>query len=149
MAQDLNRIFGLVRTGVFGVVSLFALIAIILAAIVTNWTNTYYLLGYFPSAALGIATGILTILTLPVMWFLSVKRKGAVTSMIVVEIAWTWFLWIMWVAVGGSTAGTFWIGSCEGLSVLRGAGSAETACRSTQGLTAFGFLNWIARTFLS
>ncbi|KAF8164825.1 hypothetical protein B0H34DRAFT_213820 [Crassisporium funariophilum] len=147
MIQDLNKTLALVRTVVFGVVSVFSLAAIILGGLITSFTSSYFFGGYFTFAALGIATGLLTLLTLPVMLFLSMKRKGAITSMIAVEISWTWFLWIMWIAVGGSSAGTIWIGDCASYGSSRLYTSAEAACRETQALTAFGFLNWIMLFF--
>ncbi|KAF9040730.1 hypothetical protein BJ165DRAFT_1350519, partial [Panaeolus papilionaceus] len=97
---------------------------------------------YYTYAALGIATAILTMFTLPVMWFLSEKRKGSVIGMSVVDISWVWFLWIMWLSTAGSSAG--WLGSCGWYG---SDGSFETACRSSQALSAFAFLNWLILMF--
>lgn len=125
---------------VFGVTSLFAFIVVVLGGLVTNFTDSY-LGGFFSFAALGIATGILTLLTLPAMLAVSLIRKGAITSMIVVEIAWTWFLWILWLSVGGSTASIYLIGNCGRYSGF--AGSVEAACNESTAIAAFGFLSWI------
>jgi hypothetical protein len=121
---ELNNTFRLVRTLVFGTLcgwlliegaqsffsvattSLFALIVIILAALVTSYTGNFG--GFYNFAALGIATGVLTLVTLPAMFvpffFFSLQvfltlhesrlcisrvRKGAFTSMIALEIGWT------------------------------------------------------------
>ena len=67
----------------------FAFAVLVLAALITHFTSSLYFGGYFSFAALGIATSILTFLTLPVMLVLSMNRKGAVTSMIAIEVAWT------------------------------------------------------------
>jgi hypothetical protein len=85
---------------------LFSVIVIILGGLLTNFSDTF-LGGFFNYAALGIATGLLTLLTLPAMFVyrtisevlfpltlhesrlaLSRVRKGAFTSMIAVEIGW-------------------------------------------------------------
>ncbi|KAG6853221.1 hypothetical protein C0991_005888 [Blastosporella zonata] len=72
------------RTGVFAFVTFAAVIVLALCAHVTNTTTTL-LGGYFAFAALGIATSVLAILTLPVMLVVDNMRKGAFTSMILVE----------------------------------------------------------------
>lgn len=83
-----------------------AVIVLALCAHVTNTTVTLFQ-AYFVFAALGIATSLLAFLSLPVMYvsvfpspmsnYLNIRtfrlivdniRKGAVTSMIVVEISW-------------------------------------------------------------
>lgn len=51
-----------------GAVTLFALLALAMAAAITNFTNSYFRGAYFIYCALGIATAILTIFTLPVMY---------------------------------------------------------------------------------
>jgi magnesium-transporting ATPase (P-type) len=131
MVQDLNATLRLARTVVFSVASLFAFIVLALSASITNYTSSFYYGGYFTFAALGIATAVLTLLTLPPMLLLSLKRQGAVTSMIAVEVGWTWFLWILWLAVGGNSAGFSWLG-CSFAS-----GKAESICQQTQAVTAF------------
>jgi hypothetical protein len=185
-----------------GVASVFSFIVIILGALITHYTVNFF--GFFYDyAALGIATGLLTILTLPGMFVqrtisglcyfltlhkcrlaLSMIRKGAITSMIAVEIGWVckyqpsifnvlhwcviifWpklgFLWIMWIAVGGNTAGIFFLGNCAELgfgtwsnswfagrshSTFLGSIVDEAACNETTALTAFGFLTWILCKF--
>jgi hypothetical protein len=137
--MEINKTFRLLRMVVFGVASVFGLIVIILGALITHYTTEF--LGFFYDyAALGIATGLLTILTLPAMLALSIARKGAITSMIAVEIGWVWFLWILWLSVGGHTVGIFFLGDCSDL----GFGTLVVAvCRETSALTAFAFLTWI------
>ena len=86
---EINNMFRLVRMVVFGtwlqvliescgaqrspfffsvgMTSFFALIVIILGGLITHFTDTF-LDGFFNYAALGIATGLLTLLTLPTMF---------------------------------------------------------------------------------
>jgi len=131
---EINSALRLTRTVVFATTSLFAAIVIVLGGLVESFTDTFFDGIVFSYAALGIATGVLTLLTLPAMLALSNYRKGVFSSMIALEIGWTWFLWIMWLAVGGNSAGTFglFIGDCR-LAV----------CSETSAITAFGFLSWI------
>jgi len=71
----------------FAIASSFTVL--ILAAVVINFTSNDYYGRYYTFGALGIATSSLTLLTLPVMLLYSANRKGAFTSMISVEVAWT------------------------------------------------------------
>ncbi|KAF9531033.1 hypothetical protein CPB83DRAFT_850055 [Crepidotus variabilis] len=135
---DLNSTFGLVRKVIYGTVTLFALIALILCAVVIQFTTSRYRGAYFTYTALGIATGFLTIFTLPLMIFLSLKRHGAFPTMIIVELVWTGILWVLWLSNGALIASGLWIGSC---SVYVGALGA--ACMESQAIAAFSFLNWI------
>jgi hypothetical protein len=137
---ELNSMFRLTRIVVFATTSFFAFIVIILGGLVTNYDNNLFD-GFFvfSFAALGIATGVFTLLTLPVMLALSMFRKGLFTSMIAVEIAWTWILWILWIAVGGNSAtGLAIVGSCS-----QYVPSAAAACNESSGIAALGFLSWI------
>jgi len=139
MSQDPNATFAFVRKTVFVVASVFAFLELALGSAITNWTSTNFFGSYFSFAALGIATGILTFLTLPVLLFLSIKRQNAITSMVAIELGWTWFLWIMWLSTAGSAASVFWITDCTN----HFDSEAETICREVQAFTAFGFLTWI------
>jgi hypothetical protein len=133
---QLNKIFSLTRMVVFGMTSLFSLIVVIHGGLITNFSNTF-LDNY---AGLGIATGLLTMLTLPAMLALSTFRKGVFSSMIALEIGWIWFLWIMWLAVGGNSAGSFvFVGSCSRFLES----NVVAACNESSAITAFGFLSWI------
>jgi len=66
----------------------FSFIVLILAAMIINFTITEIGI-YYTFSSLGITTSILTLLTLPVMLLYSANRKGAFTSMISVDVAWT------------------------------------------------------------
>jgi len=136
---DLNKSIPLVRMIVFGVVCVLSLINFALGCHLTSvfYANGvsyyYYAARYYAFGPLAIVTGLLTLLTLPVMYWLSVSRKGAFTSYVVVEVAWCWFLWIMWIATAGSTV---WVNAASG-------GLAS----EVQALEAFAFLNWLALMF--
>jgi len=138
---DINSIFKLVRLVVFGVATLFAFIAIVLGGLLTHFSNMY-LGGFYSFAALGIAVGLLTILTIPVMLTLSIIRKGAFTSMIAIEIAWVWLLWILWLSVGGSAAGFTIVEDCSNFAPV-----VRAACSEVSAMTAFGFLSWLNLLF--
>ncbi|KAF9563334.1 hypothetical protein CPC08DRAFT_329054 [Agrocybe pediades] len=142
---DINRIFFQTRTVVYGIVILFAVLELALAAAVTNWTNTTFQSGYFAFAAFAIATSILTLLTLPVMYFFSAKRKGAIVSMIAIEFGWTAFLWILWLAVASTAASFQWLGTDSCSDFVRS--STRAACNESKAITAFGFLTWIPLMF--
>jgi len=131
--------FAVIRAGVFVTATVFALLELALGAAITNLTTTKFGGGYFSFAALGIATAILTFCTLPVMLFLSMRRSGAIPSMVASEFGWTWLLWIMWIAVGGSAANIFGNTNCNLNFIV----PVETLCREVQAFEAFGFLTWI------
>ncbi|KAF9475878.1 hypothetical protein BDN70DRAFT_897809 [Pholiota conissans] len=139
MVQDINATFLVARMMVFEVASMFAFLVLALGVAIANYTSSYWYGGYFPFAALGITTGILTLFTLPPMLFISMKRQDAITSMNGVELAWTWFLWILWLSLAASSTGTFWFSDCSTWWI----GKGETMCHESQTLTAFSFFTWI------
>ncbi|KAH6896404.1 hypothetical protein BKA70DRAFT_754560 [Coprinopsis sp. MPI-PUGE-AT-0042] len=67
------------------------------------------------------------------MYWLSVSRKGAFTSYVVTEVAWCWFLWIMWIATAGSST---WVNLFSG-----------SVASEAQAFEAFAFINWFALLF--
>jgi len=129
----MSQKFALVRTCVFCVATFFAFLELALGAAITNLTTVASHV-FFSFSALAIATAILTIVTLPVMLFLSRSRKGAFTSLVAIEVGWTGFLWIMWLAVGADTASALPFFDCEFDVVF---------CPEMEALTAFGFLAWM------
>lgn len=137
---DLNKVFGIIRVVILGLVSLFAALVLIMAALVTDFTMNV-LRGYFVYAAFAIAIASLTLLTVPVMLALSISRKGAFPSMIVVELSYFGLLWVLWLAVGGTIGTIPWINYCSSLSYYYS--GYESACMETQAMAAFAFLNWL------
>ncbi|EJF66609.1 hypothetical protein BD309DRAFT_854006 [Dichomitus squalens] len=99
------------------------------------------LLPSFPWAGLAVATGVLAFLTVPTMLAIDFIRKGAFTSMIVVELSWLGFLGIMFLASGGAAADTAanYFVSCSTWSPAL----ARTVCSETSAGAAFGFLGWL------
>lgn len=129
---DLNKLLPTARLVVFSIVCVLSLIDFAIACHLISGTTTYY--GYYYTfAALGLATAILSLLTLPVMYWLSVSRKGAFTSYVVTEVAWCWFLWIMWIATAGSST---WVNLFSG-----------SVASEAQAFEAFAFINWFALLF--
>ncbi|KAI0374268.1 hypothetical protein BV20DRAFT_935696 [Pilatotrama ljubarskyi] len=95
----------------------------------------------FAWAGLSVATGVLTLVTLPAMLVIDFLRSGAFSSMIVVELAWLGFLGVLFLATGGAaadSAATFW-GNCGQWTPA----SAQTVCSETSAAAAFGFLAWL------
>ncbi|KAG6867933.1 hypothetical protein C0993_009415 [Termitomyces sp. T159_Od127] len=133
----------ILRTGVFAFVVFAAVIVLALCAHVTNTTVTLFQ-GYFVFTALGIATSLLAFLSLPVMLIVDNMRKGAVTSMIVVEISWLGLLWVLFLstAATASQAAAFTFGnSCSSPNEI-----FVTTCREFMAIQAFAHLAWLVRT---
>jgi len=142
----MNARLQLARKVVFATTSVFAVVLIILCGLLIHRTMGWGY-GYYPFSALGIATALLTLSTLPAMLFLSIKRKGAVTSMIAIEVGWTWFLWILWLSTGGNAA-SYSILGCGGTyyysyyTSYTYSSSDGGSCPEAQALIAFSFLGW-------
>ncbi|KAF4609984.1 hypothetical protein D9613_010356 [Agrocybe pediades] len=143
MVQDISSMFRMVRMVVLGTTMAFAVIVLGLGAAITNWTTTVFKgfsPDYFPYAALAIAIAALTLLTVPIMFFFSITRKGAFVNLNAVEVAWTGVLWVLWLATGSFTASNLaFISDCGDFFFT----SEVATCRETQGVAAFGFLTWI------
>ncbi|KAF7350561.1 hypothetical protein MSAN_01615800 [Mycena sanguinolenta] len=141
----------LIRLVVLSTVVVFALIALGVAAAFTS-TTTSLVDETFPFAALGIATAVFTIVTVPPMIALEMLRPGGPTSMIIVEILWLAILSIMWLATGADTAsntvGCNTAQDKEATAIEHefGVPTSETPdgiCSELSALEAFAFLNWI------
>ncbi|THU91973.1 hypothetical protein K435DRAFT_967873 [Dendrothele bispora CBS 962.96] len=105
----------------------------------------------FAFEGLGIATAAITIATVPLMVGVDLTRKGAFTSMVVVELTWLGILWVLWLATGAEAIQIFnlaFIGCDNQLDDFDDFElSDESTCRETQAVAAFGFLGWIILMF--
>jgi len=101
----------------------------------TNKANNFLgaALFEFTFAKLGVATAVLTLVSVVPMTVIDFLRKGAATSYVVVELAWLGFLWILWLATAADTANLF--STCP---------SEFTFCSQYQAAEAFSFLAWMA-----
>jgi hypothetical protein len=147
---DLNKVFGLIRVVILVLVSLFSALVLIMGALVTDFSMNV-LRGYFVYAAFAIAIAALTLLTVPAMLALSINRKGAFPSMIVVELSYVALLWVLWLSVGGTIGTMPMINYCSTIGYYAGYyySGYESACMETQAMAAFAFLNWIMLMFLN
>ncbi|KAJ8597566.1 hypothetical protein M405DRAFT_723975, partial [Rhizopogon salebrosus TDB-379] len=117
------------------------------AALIELGINAYFISlttpDYFIFSVLGIATALLTLLTIPVMLIVDFMRRGAFTSMIVVELVWLSIMWVLWVATGGEAAYTFNYYFPAGCIYADVDPVANTYCNELQAVEAFAFLNFI------
>ncbi|TFK74476.1 hypothetical protein BDN72DRAFT_893161 [Pluteus cervinus] len=122
-----------------GSVTFISLIALALSAHISAVTGDFFF-GYFTFAAMALAVAILSVLSIPAMITVDMKRKGALTSMIVVEIGWLGLLWVLWLAAGGLGAqatGVVWPSGCGFVNK-----EVDTMCREFPAVTALSFINW-------
>ncbi|RDB20527.1 hypothetical protein Hypma_012390 [Hypsizygus marmoreus] len=130
-----------IRLAAFGTVTLFSFIVLAVAAHLTDISTTYFG-GYYSSAALSIATAVLSLLSLPVFLVVDKLRRGAFTSMIAVELSWLTLLWILWLssaAAATDAASRTFVASCSRYFNSH----TRTACKEFSVIQAFGFLNWL------
>ncbi|KAJ2912431.1 hypothetical protein MD484_g7980, partial [Candolleomyces efflorescens] len=132
---NLNHQLPLARTVVFGIVGLFTIINFGLSIHIVHVASR----GVVPDwAGLGLATSILTLVALPILFIVPIKRHGALPAFVAVELAVLWLLWILWLATGATIAGLPGLNFCNG-----------GLCSEARALEAFSFLNWLLLMFYS
>jgi hypothetical protein len=149
------HVFSIVRLVAFGVVLAFSLIVLGIAANFVAQSSGYSgYTGYgFGSTAPGfsVATPVLTFVILIPVIIIDFLRKGAMTSLAAVELGFTGFLWVLWLAcASNSTAalGGASLGDCGYTYLGFSLGSApEAYCHQYQALLAFSWLNWLILVF--
>jgi len=119
-----------------------SVIIIAVSAHLINFTESFFGNIYYNFSALSLATGLLTLLSLPAITVIDRTRKGAYTSMIAVEIGWLGFLWVMWLASAATTANA--TGGTLDCSLV--VSRFSTACHEIQVTEAFDFINFIFLT---
>ncbi|KAI1789732.1 hypothetical protein LXA43DRAFT_974141 [Ganoderma leucocontextum] len=115
------------------------LICAALGAHVTAFAEANFQL-YYIFAALALAAGGVTMITLPIMLIIDFVRRGAFTSWILTELIWLSIVWVLWIATGAvavnNTAAIFT--TCDFVYDW-----ANQLCRETQAIEAFSFLAWL------
>jgi len=127
----------IVRIATFAFTLLCSLLALALSGNVTSFSTSFYHV-FFNYAAMAIAVGVISLLTVGVMLVMDFFRTGAFTSMILVELIWFSVLQLLWLVVGALAAETvsdFFDGTCAWTPDEVG-----TACQETQAVAAFAFL---------
>jgi hypothetical protein len=120
------------RLVLLGIVVLFSVIVLALAAALLHTTESQGF--YFIFDALALAVSLLTLLTVTPFLVFDHIRTGFVTSKIVVELTVLGVLSILWLGTAADTA------SYNSFAV--GCGS-DSSCGEIQAIEAFSFLNWI------
>jgi hypothetical protein len=130
--------FSVARITLFSITIAFSLIGLGLNAYFLSLTEPHNF--YFIFSALGVATALLTIVTIPIMLILDFIRRGAFTSMIVFELSWLFILAILWVTTAGeavSTSNYYYPQGCVATDSID-----NTYCMEVQAVEAFAFLNF-------
>ncbi|KAG1756996.1 hypothetical protein EDB19DRAFT_1654986 [Suillus lakei] len=132
-------LFSVFRITLFSLTVAFSLIGLGLNAYYISLTAPYF---YYNFSVLGVATAVLTILTVPIMLTVEFVRRGAFTSMIVFELSWLFILAILWVATAGEAiyvSNIFFPRGC----IYADVDPIENAyCMELQAVEAFAFLNF-------
>ncbi|KAJ4472086.1 hypothetical protein J3R30DRAFT_1028009 [Lentinula aciculospora] len=122
--------------------TVFAVIVLGISAHLTSLSEEF-LGGYFVFAAMAIAAAALTMITLPAMIGIDFIRRGAFTSMVLVELVWVFVLWVLWISAAGLTAQEQQSVFGEGNSCNYVNTDLATACHEFSAIEAFSFLAWI------
>ncbi|KAH7921086.1 hypothetical protein BV22DRAFT_980762, partial [Leucogyrophana mollusca] len=83
--------------------TLFAIVVLGISAHIEYLVSGYQSV-YLSFAAIGLAAGAVTALSLPLFLVLARRKTKVFTSMIVFEIVWGFLLWLLWVATAGDSA---------------------------------------------
>jgi len=156
-------VLGVIRIVCLVLASVFALIVLGIAAGHIALTGKEFSSGnpvhYFPFAALALAIGVLTILTLPVLLIVDTFRAGAWTSMILVEQIVSTILWALWLATASYTTqqAQLVIVLCEEYKAFNSLpsnpftgsgfgpppGYTKNVCDETKAIEGFSYLTWL------
>ncbi|KZV75117.1 hypothetical protein PENSPDRAFT_547321, partial [Peniophora sp. CONT] len=129
------------RLVTFGCTLAFSVIVLGLSADALSITTTYEA-SYFIWDALAVAVSVITICSIVAMLVIDFLRRGAFTSLVIVEIGWLSVLWILWLATGAYAADinqfVFGTSSCSDYNTI-----TSRFCSEWAAVEAFSFLTWI------
>jgi heme exporter protein D len=128
------------RLAVFGITLLFSLVILGLCAHVLNATLSVGFSFYF--ASLGIASAVLTIISLGPMLVIDHLQAGAVTSLVWVELLVLVILWILWVATSAQATTANNLIGFNNCSILFE--DEQGFCNEFLAIQGISFVIWIA-----
>ncbi|KIJ51159.1 hypothetical protein M422DRAFT_244351 [Sphaerobolus stellatus SS14] len=133
------RQISIIRLAALGTALFFSLICLGISAHLLSFFHGLPAPDYL---GLGVAVSVMTLVTAGVSVVVDLLRKGAFTSMVVVELVWTFIMMVLWIAEAGLSTNSFSFG-CD---FVRTTGFFETAdpglCSEQQALIAFSWLTW-------
>ncbi|KAG1769144.1 hypothetical protein EV702DRAFT_1142624 [Suillus placidus] len=132
--------FSWFRITVFSLSIPCSLIGLGLNAYSVSLTEPYF---YFIFSALGVATAVLTILTIPIMLIVDFIRRGAFTSMIIFELSWLFTLAILSFATSAESVSTSNSYFPRGCVYANTDPTANKYCMELLMLGTFAFSNFI------
>jgi len=134
----LHKLATLVRTILYGVTTLFAFLTFVFSAALVGWTESKFR-GYYSTSVELLVAGLLGMITIPALHFVLHQHMPThILASTMIELAVLAVFWLLF--LGGAAAST---GQLPDLSACH-----STGCSLAQAMQAFGFLTWIALTFL-
>jgi hypothetical protein len=138
-----------IRFALFAIVLLFSLVELALCAKNISLTKAGLFIDdgfeilqlspfFFPFVAFGLAISVLTLVFLIPIMIIDVVRKGAVTSMIAFELAWTGLFWVLWLAVAADATAPGIFKDCNFED-----DRVQTLCNQFPAIQGLAFFNWI------
>ncbi|KAL1943254.1 hypothetical protein VTO73DRAFT_4329 [Trametes versicolor] len=98
----------------------------------------------YPYATLGIAVGVMTVVSKVAMLALDFFFESIFTSYIIFELGWSCVLWVLWIAVGGTTLSNgkdlFGDENCQDFHVILP--EAEDACDDIHPIASIAFVTF-------
>jgi len=138
----------LTRDVVFGVITVLSIIVLGLAAhsISSTTSVTGFSGGYYTFDAFAVAVSVMTWTSIPALWLIDVLRRGAITSIILVELVWFGVLWVLWLSSAALSSNDLNDVSqvCSGDFSLFEPDWWHGFCSETKAIVAFSWLIWFA-----
>ncbi|KAI0761703.1 hypothetical protein BC629DRAFT_1597226 [Irpex lacteus] len=89
----------------------------------------------------------LTLIRTIILWFvIDLLRRGAFTSLILVELVWLGILWVLWLASAADSSNAISGEDCNLNDYFYVPSWFVTGCNESKAITAFGWLTWFALT---
>lgn len=124
------------RIIIFALMLIFSMVVLGILANFTSITSSNGF--YYSSFALGIAASLLTVILIVSSILIDRFRRGAVTSLIWFELAWTGLIWVLWLATAAAITSLGIFTSCGFYNK-----DVESNCRQYQTAQAFSWLLWL------
>jgi len=138
-----------IRFALFAIVILFSLVELGLCAKNISLTKAGLFIDdgfeilqlspfFFTFVAFGLAISVLTMVFMVPIVIIDFVRKGAVTSMIAFELAWSGLFWILWLAVAADATAPGLFKNCNFED-----DRVQTLCEQFPAIQGLAFFNWL------